>query len=289
MSTRFAMTVNLDNLLHPEEVPPPLHELLDAWSTITSNDLRGTLLGDELASVTNHTQPAWSDQQEQPLPEPVYHLLSAWLHQQDCHALFTNRAYVHTKFERQGQRFQPFHARAPGNSFIVFSQPNQPWSAARTWLIFSHKYTNAQGNLIVGTYFVVEEFCPLSPEDVQYDPFRRFLHGGRLVYERCKPAAIIPISSVLGHCAYTAQGEEFPSGSEQYVHVLPLLKVRQPTLRSFVSAQTFSRIEVHASSFSSFPSQQCLSLCIFTKYEVFSVYMSYPKWLGQQMKVFLHQ
>lgn len=219
------MRKNLVALLYPEEVPAELHQLLDDWSHIISSDIRGTLLGDRLAS-TDQGLPAPFGKEERLKPE-IYELLSARLFAQDHKSTFSNRATIHSKFERSGQRFQPFRSNSPGNSYIIFSQVAGRWSPAVIQSIFSHTHQDRDRKDCAETHAVVNEFCPLSPEDAQHDPFRKFLNGGQLFYARYKPATIIPVSSILGHFAHTALGTEMDLTSGPCIHVLPLLKVRK--------------------------------------------------------------
>lgn len=226
MSLRFAMTQNLDALLHPEEVPAELHQLLDDWSNIISSDIRGTLIGDRLAS-TDQGRPAQSGKEGQRLKPEIYGLLSARLSRQDHKAVFSNRVTMHSKFERFGQRFQPFRPNSPGNSYIIFSQVTGQWSPAVIQCIFSHTHEDRSGKCCTETYAHVDEFRRLSPRDTQHDPFRKFSNGGQLFYALHLSAIVIPISSIVGHFAHTALGTEMDFTSEQCIHVLPLLKVRE--------------------------------------------------------------
>ena len=226
------MGQNLRALFQSQQIPTSLDPIITEYERAFQSDIRGTFLHDNLSfddTFRNKQEEPRSAKDLSALPKAMYQLLQKWISQRDVNmtaGYIPSNVFRRQKIGRLGQIFQIATVSA-GDSNIVYKLPSQgDWSAGSIIDIFSHTRYKADGEKVAQTFFVVQEYVPLSPTHRQLDHYAEFPElGGRLFYKKFKPnPVLIAVDDVVCHASYMCQSV---SGiEEEFIHLLPLDKVR---------------------------------------------------------------
>lgn len=231
MEKTFLLTAcrnaNLQVLLKGEAVGDTVEELLQAFTSFTAENRRGSRLSDlrnpgqQLKLVGNPKSTHLDERTHSALRSSVNSAATApapWVD------FFTNnrrKLKAYKKIIIHGVSFQTRRAAAR-DSYITFENGDEIWSGSIDQILLPEGTADIHSVLLS-----VETFSPLSLEDQQNDPYRLWgFSGGELFYDLFLdvPLIIAP-AQILGHIAKTSIGKVF--GIERScVHTLPLDQVR---------------------------------------------------------------
>jgi hypothetical protein len=240
---RFCMAQNLHALFNEQQLPPTLYPLILEYERTFQSDIRGTLLSDNISFDVRFRQRGeeidWTPRDLSKVPKEVQVLLQEWI--QD-HSLGSSLSvplsvYMRQKITRLGQNFRTSKT-SKGDSNVVFKQSrHENWSAGSIKLIFSFEQTARTNEKFIKTFFLVDEYPPLSPDQISVDHFRKFpAVGGRLFNkESSNRAVLVSIDEVACHAATSL----YNVSDEEFIHVLPLDKVGHPNLIVILFANRF--------------------------------------------------
>jgi hypothetical protein len=229
MFDHFCMTQNLRMLFSMHRLPlTSAREIIVEYERTFNNDIRGTLRSDMLAfdesyESTEETT-SWTDSDLCDLDDTSYKLLTEWVASNDRHVKQVNgRAFFRMKIGRLGSVLQTKEASFR-DSHIVFRKEVSNWSAGCIRQIFTHTRMRSK-KMITQTFFVVDAYTSLSPEDAALDHYRDFpIGGGRLFYKRFEDVPRIMTSDDI-KCQFAYTPLPVEGISQECIHALPKVHI----------------------------------------------------------------
>ena len=198
-----------------------------AFTTIFDDETRGTLFNDILAfnlesdyTYKNHTKYS-------ALPPHLQTILRS-----DRLRLPSVKVLFQSTISRFGMSFST-HTTASGDSMVIIGTVEK-WSAARITDIF---VTSPRPDKPGELYLAVEIYCPLSHKQAQHDKYLRYPLAGRLFLNRISDSLVVKADQIL--CHYAATPMIIDQIEAECIHVLPLLRVSQQSLKLRYSTDWF--------------------------------------------------
>ena len=238
---------NLRSLLQLDSIRNIVREFTDIYNGLFNENKRGTRLRDTVLGDENDRRQAMVRESNcaSQLEEPTWKALVSFLNAELGKEVFvdirdlrmgpglcqvSNAVLDCPSMFFHGVTYKPV-IKSSKDSNIVFSPPGSSHTipcSGRIKQIFVHRRRNADGNGddLREIFLSVERLQDLSPDDVQWDKYRKFLHiGGHLCYDSYRPSPlIIRPNQIISHFARTAI--DIPHIQKACVHVLPLNRVR---------------------------------------------------------------
>jgi hypothetical protein len=231
MYEHFCMGQNLRVLFSEHEIPESVHPLIVEYERRYGRDIRGTFRNDNLAFdesfMALKENVTWSDRDLSDLSDLHYLLLQRWISAHGIASPYTVRpsAFVQSKVKFLGRTLQTYKA-SRRDSYIMFRTSPSSSTAGCIQDIFSHTRKMPDGSSVTKTFFIVQEFCSLTPEHAARDVYRDFpIVAGQLFYNRLvDEPTIVTAEEIVCQFACTEEDSIFGI-PEPCLHVLPLDKV----------------------------------------------------------------
>ena len=228
--TAICRNANLQAVLDREDITKDAKLLIDAYTKVANEDHRGTRLADE----THH--PPTRPPKKMELAQPVYQLLVQTLNQR-----FQTTNYTATwgdpwfvprsvleldKVSIRGVIYATAKS-LPRDSNVIFRKPGDPkLRVGKITTIFSSSHPGTNCLAVAKANFTVVEEFPLVVDAASQRTYQQFGFAGGFLCQNTPSDAVhlVEVGDVVCHFAKTSMGGNI-------FHVLPLNKVRQPTIK----------------------------------------------------------
>ena len=224
--TSVCRSSNLQALVDTYDLPEQANPLLATYRSVLDEDHRGTRLADE------YHHPPTKPPRFETLDNEFYQLLLQALNKKFRTTGYTSEGGQVFPVTQRVEQLEKVSIRGvvyarekslPRDSNVLFRRLNGSSSrVGRIWSIFRLQHPAPSGPMDA-TYILVREYLPLSDEVMQSQYTQFGFAGGFLCHsERWNRFHVIELTDIICHFARTA----IRHGDENFMHVLPLNKVR---------------------------------------------------------------